>query len=91
MKRLWPALVGALAIVGWTGTARAEHDSVPAAADTYVRRDNNGPYGTQQELIIKNKGDGKMTRKALIRFQMGPASRWARRGRRTIPSRRASS
>ena len=72
MNRLLPALTGALLILGWSGVARAEVNTVTATADTYVRRDNKGPYGSLDQLIVKNKGSHDYTRKALIRFQMSP-------------------
>lgn len=73
MNRLLPAVAGALMLLGWTGSARAELNTVTATADTYVRRDNKGPYGSEQQLVVKNKGDGSKTRKVLVRFNLTPA------------------
>lgn len=48
--------------------AHAATSYLTASEDTYVRRNNNGPYGDLQVLAVKNRGDNKNTRKAFIRF-----------------------
>lgn len=48
--------------------ARAASTTLTASADTYVRRNNKGPYGSETVLHVKNVGKKDNTRKALIRF-----------------------
>lgn len=69
-RPLFPTLAGAVLLL-ISGVASAAAHTIAPAGDTYVRRDNGGPYGSEAHLIVKNRGDSDMTRKVLVRFSMG--------------------
>lgn len=48
----------------------AGNGSVSAYSDTYVQRDDSGPYGTSGHIHVKNAGSSYTTRKGLIRFSV---------------------
>jgi hypothetical protein len=50
------------------GGGLAHASALTPSHDTYVRRDNSGPYGTEAHLYVKNAGSNATTRKALLRF-----------------------
>jgi hypothetical protein len=52
-----------------SGIADASTSYLTPAADTYVKRTNKGPYGSEPLLAIKNVGGKDNTRKAFIRFE----------------------
>lgn len=66
---LSPLLAGAVLLS--SGVASAGAHTITARDDTYVRHDNDGPFGSDTQLILKNRGDNDTTRKALLRFAMG--------------------
>lgn len=67
MFKLVSAVVPALMLA--SGLAHASTSYLTPAADTYVKRSNKGPYGSEPLLAVKNVGDGKNTRKSFIRFE----------------------
>lgn len=67
MLKVVSAVVPAL-LLG-SGLAHASTSYLTPAADTYVKRSNKGPYGSEPLLAVKNVGDNKNTRKSFIRFE----------------------
>jgi hypothetical protein len=61
------AVVPATLLLG-SSFSHAATSYVTASDDTYVRRNNGGPYGSQTTLAVKNRGGNDNTRKAFIGF-----------------------
>lgn len=63
--------LSAAAVFAATTSARAE--TVSADRDTYVRANNDGPYGTEKEILVSANKENKKVRKGLVAFR-GPVN-----------------
>lgn len=72
-RPLPPALMACLVLLG-TGAATAADHSFTVASDSYVKRNNKGPYHDEPLLSVKNRGSNDNTRKALLHFPLPVSS-----------------